>query len=248
VADAHGLSIRATMADQAASAAALLPAEADDALVNLGTGAFVLRPGGTGARRPGYLTGPFDVRDGIVRCAVEGAINGAGAAVDRFGAGPTPVPDSDPSPDAFCLPDRGAGSPYWLPALGPSWSQAARDANADARRRIALEGLIFRVRQVLEGLAPSPPRRVLIAGGLAREPFAGAGIAALLERPVELLRTRESGLLGAARIAAGLAPFADPEVVRITPGDAGRYLPRKYPRWLEWVETQARAAQTSSAS
>ena len=56
-----------------------------------------------------------------------------------------------------------------------------------------LEGILFRVRQVLDDIsAGGPPRRVLLSGGLSREPFMAAGLAALLDRKVELLESGEA--------------------------------------------------------
>jgi len=231
----RGLAIRATLADQAAAAAALFRPGEDTALVNLGAGAFVLRPAPAGTRRPGYLLGPFRTDGPACAFAAEGAINGAAAAVDRFGPGPSSLPLVDPDPEAFCLPDAGIGAPYWRPELGPEWSPAARRLDRAGRRRVALEGIVFRVRQVLEGLGDGPPRRVLVSGGLAGEPFSSRGLAALLDRPIELLRSREAGLVGAARLAADLDPFADPATTSVEPDAAGAYLRDKFARWLDWL-------------
>jgi glycerol kinase len=235
----NGLCVTATIADQAAGALALLPDD-DCVLVNLGTGAFVLKPGAAAdSRIAGYLTGPVLGRDdGDDLFALEGSINGAGSAVDRYGREPTGLPESDPSPAAFCLPDAaGLGSPYWRPDLGFTLSREAEMLDLADCRRIALEGLLFRVRQVIEELsAGSTPGRVLLSGGLSREPFIAPALAVLLERPVELVEQREVTLTGVARLAAGLAPVAEPKTGIILPGSAGGYLPDKYDRWKEWID------------
>ena len=115
---ACGLTLQATVADQAAGALAALAPNTDSALINLGTGGFVLRPCSCVKRRRGYLTALIHAA-ASTRCALEGTINGAGTAVDRFGDGPTALPEDDPSPRAFCLPDvAGLGSPFWRADLG----------------------------------------------------------------------------------------------------------------------------------
>jgi glycerol kinase len=233
--------VAATLADQAAGALAVFPRGADCALINLGTGGFVLRPAEADERREGFLTGPFDAHVSPQRYALEGTINGAGAAVDRFGSGPTDLARDDTDPDAFCLPDAaGLGSPFWRPDVGLALSGAAERLTIDGRRRIALEGLLFRLRQVLEGLSDRPPARLLLAGGLARDAFVAPGLAALLGRPVEVLDLHEAGLIGAARLAAGLDPHAGPETTTVQPGEDGGYLREKWPRWLEWLESLLR--------
>jgi glycerol kinase len=233
------LRITATVADQAAGALALFPEDAGCALVNLGTGAFVLMPTtGPETRVAGYLTGPILGRaDGNHLFALEGSINGAGNAVDRYGREPSVLPERDPSPAAFCLPDAaGLGAPYWRPDLGFKLSREAELLDLPDCRRSALEGLLFRVRQVMDDLSPdSPHERILLAGGMSREPFIGPGLAALLDRPVELVKISEGALTGAARLAADLVPCAEPATTIIEPGPAGGYLRDKYHRWLEWV-------------
>lgn len=234
----NGLRLNATIADQAAGALALLEDCTDAAMVNLGTGAFVLR--GTadpGERRPGYLTAPIHAdAAGARRFALEGAINAGGVAVDRFGAGPTELPRADPSPGALCVPDAaGLGAPYWRPDLGLLFSDEAAALGDPDKRRIVLEGLLFRVREVLEELRPD---RVLLAGGLAREPFVGRGLATLLDRPVEILEAHEAVLTGAARLAAGLRPHASPATRRVEPGKSGGYLRSKYERWRRWLASR----------
>ena len=231
--------VRVTVADQAAGALAVLEERGDEALVNLGTGGFVLRnAAGADERRPGYLTSTiFGGPEGPCRFALEGAIGGAGAAVDRFGRGPTPLPERDPSPEAFALPDvAGLGSPYWRPELGLTLSSAARELSTADQRRVVLEGLLFRIREVIDGLfVCGPPSRTLLAGGLARDPFVARGLAALTGRPVERLEMTEGILTGAARLAGGLTPYADPAVSVVRPAPRGGYLPDKYPHWRAWL-------------
>ncbi len=236
-----GLVWTASVADQAAGALTLLDPASRDVVVNLGTGAFVLRPAADAAERiDGYLTAPIWARaEGSASYAVEGSVNGAGAVVDRFGEGPTVWPEQDPSPDAFCLPDAaGLGAPYWRPEIGLTLSPAARAlAEPDGRRRIALEGLLFRIFRIVDDLSAghrSP--RVILAGGLSREPAVSTGLAALLGRPVHLFEAHEAVLLGTARLAAGLPPFVSSRTIECTPPAGGSYLRDKYERWGEWLD------------
>jgi len=235
----NGLLLDSSLADQAAGALTLFEAGAACAVVILGTGAFVMRPAeGAAERVPGYLTAPILSRAGEPTAFVlEGPINGAGTAVDRFGVGPTPLPRTDTTPDAFCLPDAaGLGAPYWRPAIGFTLSRSADGLPSSELRRIATEGVLFRVRQVLEDLSVTDAHRVLLAGGLTRETAIPSGLAALLGRSVHVLDSHEAVLIGASRLAAGLKPFSSPPTTEVRPCPEGAYLPAKYERWRSWVE------------
>jgi len=236
-----GPTVTASLADQAAGALAVLEQGAGGVLVTLGTGGFVLQPtDDPSVRHEGYLTAPIlGSASGIARTVLEGTINGAGAALDRFPAGSVELASSDSAPEAFCLPDvSGLGSPHWRADLTLTFSPAAERLSGLERRRVVLEGLLFRVRQILDDLTDrGRPRRVIVSGGVSAEPALGPGLAALLQRPVEILDEPEAGILGAARLAAGLSPFAAPRSRSVPPTEAGAYLPEKYPGWKRWLNS-----------
>jgi glycerol kinase len=233
--------VTATLGDQASAALAVVGDDPDAVLVNLGTGGFVLRPTGAAMqRRPGYLAGPLLAEGGRTRTfALEGTVNGAGPAVDRYGPGPTDLPEVDPAPDAFALPDlAGVGAPHWRPDIAHRLSPAAAALDAAGRRRVALEGVLFRVQEIVADLgADAPPHRILLTGGLARDPAAAEALAGCLGRTIKVVDEAEASLLGAARLAAGIT--APPRLATHTvhPGPAVAYLRPKYLRWRAWLST-----------
>jgi glycerol kinase len=233
-----GLALAATVADQAAGALALLREGPSDAVINAGTGAFILRPArGPEERVPGFLTGPLrGLANGPDRYAHEGTINGPGPLRHRH-SGSVRLPGADPAPGAYCLPDAaGLGSPHWRADLGFTLSPAAGRLDAARRRRLILEGLLFRCREILERLFPDEaPARLYLSGGLSRSASFGAGLAALLGREVESVKEAEQTLLGAARLAAGIDE-ALPVRTRVhSPGLPGAYLAEKYAGWQGWL-------------
>jgi len=236
----NGMRLTASIADQAAGALTVLDPHTDAALINLGTGGFVLRPvADAGPRISGYLTAPIlaSRRHGN-RFVLEGTINGAGPAVDSFGTGPTVMPAEDPCPEGFAIPDMdGIGAPHWRAEFGLTLSPAARSLAApDERRRIVIEGLLFRIFEILRGVSPDRlPQTVYLSGGLASAPSIAPSLAALLGRPVEVLDEPESTLLGVARLSLDLEPFAAATARHVEPSAAGGYLPGKFPRWAAWV-------------
>jgi glycerol kinase len=237
----NGLVLQANIADQGAGAMAVLRPGENAALINFGTGAFVLCPTARAiTRRSGYLTGPiFGSRDGA-EFAVEGTVNGAGPALDRFGAGPTHWPDShDPCPQAFAIPDlAGLGSPHWRADISLEFSAAEAELDDADKRRVVLEGLLFRVYEILRDLGDGElPERIVVSGGLTRDPAVASGLAGLLGRPVEVLLEPEATLLGTVRIAAGLDAFAEPRLQRVAPASDALYLQEKFGRWRGWLES-----------
>lgn len=238
----NGLNLTASIADQASGALVALDPTGDSILVNLGTGGFVLRSVPDAAIRvPGYLTAPIlaSQRHGD-RYVLEGTINGAGPAVDAFGSGPTLVPKSDPCPGGFAIPDMdGIGAPHWRADFGLTLSPAAEAlARAGDRRRVVVEGLLFRIAEILADIGQgSRAGNVYLSGGLARAPSIAPSLAVLLGRPVQVLDEPESTLLGVARLALGLEPFAAPETARVEPSEAGAYLPEKFERWKAWMRS-----------
>ncbi len=233
-----GAVLAASIADQASGAIAVLSPGDEDALVTLGTGGFVLRSASTAQRRPGYLTAPIlgGRRVADDRYTLEGTINGAGAALDRF-PGDVRLTDDDPFPEAFCIPDvAGLGSPFWRPSITLTFSPAARRLDADGQRRIVVEGLLFRIRQIVDDLDVGD--RLRLSGGVASRPEIPPALATLTGRTVERLLEREAGLLGAARLAAGPSTPPTPAVESFPPTDTPAYLQAKYSHWSSWVDEQ----------
>ena len=237
----RGITVTASVGDQAAGALAALRDRTDAVLVNLGTGGFVLRPTGTAMTMiPDYLSGPLLSTTHELLFAVEGTINGAGRAVDRFASAPTHLPSSDPAPDAFALPDdAGVGSPHWRADLSLTLSRAADRLDGVGKRRTVAEGLVFRVREIVDGLTlQSHPRVVRLSGGLSRDPFFAAALAACLNRPVEVCDDGEQTLRGAGWLAAGrpATQTVSTKVSRIDPATEHDWLRDKYSRWKRWLE------------
>jgi len=152
-----GMELRGSIADQAAGVVAVIPPGVSSwsgCLINFGTGAFVMQPvGGADIRRPGYLTGPvLASTDYGNRFAIEGTINGVGPAIDSFGPGPTPLPVDDKFPAAFAIPDQsGVGAPHWRADIGLTLSPPAQALALAQQRLICIEGLLFRVYEILLG-------------------------------------------------------------------------------------------------
>lgn len=233
--------IEADLADQSAALFALTGTAGGGVLVNLGTGGFVLAPARIDSPAvPGYLRGPAGLGPGGEKpFQIEGTINGLAAALDGTGGVRALLEDEDRSSGLFCMPDTaGYGSPYWNPAGRQVFSRSSGGMTAAQRKQSILEGIIFRVRQIIDGVVGKREHpRIFLSGGLAGDQFLGAGLAACLEYPVYRLREKEASLLGAASLAAEERGYELPLSVIPVPPSAGRYLPKKYLVWRRWADS-----------
>ena len=250
-----GLILTASVADQPAAVLAALAARTDRALMNFGTGGFVLRPTGS-VRRPleRYLCGPI-LAGPTGLWALEGTINGGGGTLDEI-LGPIPdqsAPDRhasqatsrDPLAECFARPDAsGLGAPYWRAELGLLFSKPALSCSSAERARVFLEGLAFRACAIARDLEHSTALTAyLVSGGLAHHAHHAhlvRCLSACLARPVCVLEDSESTLQGAALLAAGVDPTSDAwpssslgRLVEPDPNDA--WIAAKFQRWQAWL-------------
>jgi glycerol kinase len=196
--------------DQSAVPFATGTLAANEASLNIGTGAFLQQPL---ARRPadpspllGSVLGLFG--DGP-RYTLEGTVNGAGAAVSAFVAREAldearawaaleTLADDVALPDAL-VATGGLGSPWWQPQAPTHWPEGGTPL---ARFAAVVESIaVLAALNVAEfarlGAAPTALR---IAGGLSRSGFLARRLAAFTGLPV-----RRSAPDATARGAAALA-------------------------------------------
>jgi glycerol kinase len=234
--------ITATVADQAAGVISVMENAGDVILINLGTGGFVSRPTGSIMKFiPGYLSGPISSGPNQEMVySLEGTINGIAKSLDGLGDEQCGIPDGDLSPDGFCLPDTtGVGSPYWLADIFFLLSDFALNATSLERKYVIMEGIIFRVCQIIRDVCKGQaPPKIFLSGGLANEEFIYRGIASCLEHPICRIDQKETTLLGAYRLASGMCPDFHPAVTISYPEDKLRYLRKKFFTWKDWLERQ----------
>ncbi|MBS0484244.1 MAG: carbohydrate kinase, partial [Proteobacteria bacterium] len=236
---ANGLTLQASVGDQSAALIASLADNTCEALVNLGTGGFVIRalPSGTPAF-DGYLhTLVYQDRQGAARFAVEGTINSIASAL-----APYPVKDcsvADLAQNAiFCLAEpSGLGAPYFRSDWGLHFSASPSALSKQQVAVLLLEAVIFRVARILEDFHQhSPLNRVYLSGGLSSLPCLQQGIAQCIALPVFYLPHKETSLQGAALLACGLKISGQRKVQAIEINLANTALVDKYQRWKVWLD------------
>ncbi len=234
-----GLVLRASLGDQSAAVIASIEAGRQEALVNLGTGGFVVRYLPAGRTAPeGYLQ-TLVWQDAARRTylAGEGTLNSIAAALAPYQA-ETCRPEELASDNVFCLAEpSGLGAPYFRSDIGVIFSEPVEHLPA---RRIALllqEGVVFRVARILEDFHREfGIERVYLSGGLSALPCLQQGIAQCVPFATCRLPQAEASLMGAAQAAAGMASVAArvAEPLEKLPGLSR--LPEKYRRWKRWLD------------
>ena len=237
----NGLNLTASVGDQSAALIASVSEDQGEALVNLGTGCFVVRylPDDT-IRSDRYLrTLVYQDRKQLAHFAIEGTLNSIAAALAPYPVHECRTEDLAMD-DIFCLAEpSGLGAPYFRSDIGILFSKSTENL---LQRRIAcllLEAVIFRVAQILEDFhRESAIERIYLSGGLSELTCLHQGIARCVPMDVFRLRQSESSLQGAALLAAGMAPACCRESEIIPKTHDAPALLEKYRRWKEWLGMQ----------
>lgn len=214
------------------------------ALVNLGSGAFVLAAQPSAAGVPELLSSIVYSDSEACSYVAEGTVNGAGNAlqwlesrwhIDRPESRLAAWLEQVQDPPLFMNSVGGLGSPWWREGLQPAFSDSD-SAYSDAERAAAVaESIVFLLQHNLEHIgAQQPIRQLRISGGLSRVAPLCQKLANLGQCPVERPDDREATARGIAWLAAGRPKDWQPpvEIQLFEPApDAG--LRTRYERFTE---------------
>jgi glycerol kinase len=236
----NGLVLQASVGDQSAALIASIDEGQAEALVNLGTGGFVVR----------YLADEISATDGYLRTlvyqdsshrphlAIEGTINSISAALAPYPVKECVADDLAEEGDIFCVAEpSGLGAPYFRGDIGMRFSQPVEHLSQQRIAVLLLEAVIFRVARILEDFhRESAIERVYLSGGLSALTCLQQGIAQCVPFDVYCLPEAESSLRGAALLAAGMPPACHLESRRILKECDANALAEKYRRWKVWFD------------
>ncbi len=234
-----GLTLQASIGDQSAALIGSLSGNHAEALVNLGTGGFVIRPVKTArTSSDGYLqTLVYQNSDRSVQFALEGTLNSIAAAL-----APYPIQDCCSEDLAinniFCLAEpSGLGAPYFRKDWGIFFSQSTADLTKQQITALLLEAIIFRIARILEDFhTASPLTRAYLSGGLSQLPCLQHGIAQCVAFPVFYLQQKETSLQGAGLLASQLKIKPYREAKKIEINKTNTALIEKYQNWKRWLD------------
>lgn len=235
----NGLTLQASLADQSAALIASIDENRAEALVNLGTGGFVMRYQVTEKNiLDGYLqTLVYVDNNSYSHLANEGTLNSISAALAPYSADQCNVNDLAAN-NIYCLAEpSGIGAPYFRNDLGVCFSQSIDHLNGKQIVALLLEAIIFRVARILEEFhRVTPITQVYLSGGLSALPCLQQGIAQCVPYKVSRLQQQETSLQGAAMLATRLRIERYRALEEITIANRNNTLYGKYQRWKNWLD------------
>ena len=235
------VAVTACTGDQSAAAFAFGVPDAQWALVNVGTGAFVQRAVPVDAPLPAGLLRSV-LRSDLAGAVYshEGTVNGAGSAIDWLGdrtaldveraLGSLSVRPIDEVP-LFLNGVGGLGSPFWLPTFLVEFVGEGEDTQ---RLAAVVESIAFLLGVNLDAMRRSTLLNgVRISGGMSRCDYLCQALADLCGLPVRRHALREATARGVAFLAAGQpAEWRSVPVARSFEPRQNGPLADRYRRWL----------------
>ena len=260
------LPFRGQVVDQQAALAGAACVEPGRVKATYGTGVFVLAHVGEGVPEPagGLLPTVAWSIDGKLEYALDGGVFAAGAMLewmcDQLGIAESPpelsklAREAESSAGARVLPGlAGIGAPWWRPNARAVISGIYGGTTRENVARAALEGIAWRVADVVAAIKETSPVETLrVDGGLTNEPLLLQLQADAIGAPVEAAGA-DATVLGAAALAgvgAGvISSLAElPEMLppdrRVEPERDESWRSAEHERWREFVRgTEALDAQ-----
>jgi glycerol kinase len=216
--------------DQTAAIYCLGRPQRTTAIVNIGTGAFLLLlTGENPVHHPALLAGLARSGDGGEEYTLEGTVNGAGAALEwacrewNIKECIRHLPDwlaREEEPPVFLNTIGGLGSPWWRSGPEPSFT---RDGEPWQKAVAVAESILFLLQVNIDAMekAGGEIRGIRISGGLARLDGMCRRLADLSRRTVYRPAETEATARGTAWLVAG-SPRHWPK-----PGQGRHFAPRE---------------------
>ena len=203
--------VTAVCGDQSAAFFSQGSVDADTAVINIGTGAFILTPCNDVNTQSDLLCGIAYSDADSQKYLLEGTVNGAGAALS-WAQEKYPVSslfdrlpewlDQITSPPVFINTVGGLGSPWWISAVS-AYFLDDNDLDLAARYVAIIESIVFLIQHNLLAMQQiTPLRQLKIGGGLSQLDGLCQKIADLSQLSVERIAETEATAQGAAWLAA----------------------------------------------
>jgi glycerol kinase len=236
----NGLTLQASLGDQSAALVASVGEDRGIALVNLGTGGFVIR----------YLANNKQYVDSYLRTlvyqdprhamhlAIEGTLNSIAAALAPYPVAECKFAELAAHEDIYCVAEpSGLGAPYFRPDIGMQFSKTIDHLCPVEIACLLLEAIIFRVVRILQEFNHDAEiKKIYLSGGLSELSVLQQGIASCVSLEVFKLMQKEASMQGAALLAAGNRQEISQDAVKVHLLDKNSKLPEKYLRWKQWFD------------
>ncbi len=241
--ESFDLTLTASMADQSAAYLASVNTNlanvSGQALINLGTGGFVIRtlPQESSVLN-GYLQTLVYQPAGEAPCfAIEGTLNSIAAVLAPYSIEGCVIEDMA-SNNIFCLAEpSGLGAPYFRQEYGLFFSQSTSLLTQQQIVVLLLEAICFRIARIIEDFhSQLPLTEIYLSGGLSALPCLQHGIGQCVSLPIYYLQEKEASLQGAALLAVNSKVHCPQEVSRVSVVQESDKLNKKFLAWKEWLD------------
>ena len=244
----NGMTLQASAGDQSAALIASVTGNQTEALVNLGTGGFVIRSLAKDTLAfDGYLqTLVYQDADHQAQFAIEGTLNSIAAALAPYPVNDCCIADLATN-NIFCLAElSGLGAPYFRNDWGIHFSQSISELTLQQTTALMLEAIIFRIARILEDFhQQSPLTKVYLSGGLSELPCLQQGIAQCVAFPVFHMQQKEASLQGIALLASGIRVKDHQYAKKVEIKNGNHALFEKYQRWKNWLDALLKTCKNS---
>ncbi|HEY9051640.1 MAG TPA: FGGY family carbohydrate kinase [Gammaproteobacteria bacterium] len=199
------------------------------AIINIGTGAFILSPCDEVIIDTPLLCGIASSNDQQCQYLLEGTVNGAGAALDWA---QQHHPQTDlfkhlphwlnevTQPPIFINTIGGLGSPWWNSGTPPRFIHDEKSSVAE-RYVAMIESIVFLLQHNIDAMGEKIPLQQLqVSGGLSQLKGLCQKLADISQLPVRQSHQTEATALGAAWLSAGCPPnwFHKQQLQLFSPG------------------------------
>ncbi len=231
----------------------------DTLYINLGTGAFLLRPLAEAIETPLFQLSLLDrLAHGEGKYALEASVHGAASALGwleshagicarSVGAGP--LREQVDKPPLFLNSVDGLGSPWWSPGPEPGFVKetGGREPQPEAQLLAVLESIAFLVRANFDAMNQllDRPETIILCGGLSQNTTLTSLLADILESDLLQLSPPEGTATG---LCMRLCPNRQghPQTQRVSYAKDGA-LQARYRQWLEHMSRTVAVHRTDSA-
>ena len=236
----NGLTLQTSLGDQSSALLASVSDAQDVALVNLGTGGFVIRFVADHDSYPNGYLHTLVYQDQALRThmAVEGTLNSIASALAPYPVAACKIESMAAHKDIYCLAEpSGLGAPYFRNDLRLQFSQSVEHLSQAEIACLLLESIIFRVARILEEFHHAAAiKRIYLSGGLSELHSLQQGLALCVPCELFKLTQKEASIQGAAMLAAGLRQAQQDEAEKIQITGNNMALVQKYARWKRWLD------------
>jgi glycerol kinase len=249
----QGIPVTAVCGDQNAAWFGNGQPDTECALVNIGSGAFILAAQTGNSTNPALLNSIATSQGQAVEYLVEGTVNGAGSAlqwlqqqyaIEDVSAQLSDWLETVTEPPLFINTVGGLGSPWWQPGITPAFHPENKPYSPAERAVAVAESVLFLLQANLHSMQQQSICRLRVSGGLSRLSPLCQKLANLSGLPVTRSDNKEASARGVAWLAAGRpAHWSDAGSTQLFQPQTDSGLRTRYQQFIQQLQVRIEATR-----